>query len=185
MIIACDVDNVCNNLQEVVLNMFNAHHNPGYQLEDCHDYDMVNNFPLSDALAIKQLYGVKNIYNFVKPLPGAQDGVQKLINAGHQVYLVTDAIPENYYEKIQWLEHYFPFVEQSHIVSMAHKWLFKCDALIEDNLQNLLTGHSYERICMNYPWNQNVYDWVYDIHRCDNWEDIVDVINKLNESEME
>ena len=186
MIIAVDVDNVLNNLQKEVLHQFGSHYDkPNYTLEDCHDYDMVNNFPLKDAMDIKDLYKSPNIYSFVKPLPGAYDGLQKLVNAGHQVYLVTDAQPENYFQKIQWLEHYFPFIERSHIVAMAHKWLFKCDVLIEDNLQNLLTGHHYERICLDYPWNQATHDWVYDIHRCNNWEDIVGVINKLNENEME
>lgn len=185
MIIACDVDNVLNDLQETVVSLFNQRYDTSYVLEDFHDYDIANDLSMHEATAMKEIYGEAGIYDLVKPLPGAQEGLQKLINAGHQVYLVTQTIPSIYDEKVAWLHHYFPFIDDVHIVSMAHKWLFKCDIMVEDNLQNLLTGHHYERICMNYPWNQKADDWVYDIYRCNSWDDIVNAVNEINKNEME
>ena len=66
---------------------------------------------------------------------------------------------------------------------MKHKWMFKCDVMIEDNLQTLLEKPYYHRVLMDRPWNQSNKDHVYDIYRCTNWDEIVGVINKINESE--
>lgn len=183
MIIACDIDNVLNNLQEVVLDLFNERHGTHYTMDDFHDYNVENVLAVKEAIDMKKMYGDKKIYDHVKPMPGAQESLQKLSNDGHQVYLVTDALPQNYNEKIQWLHHFFPFIEDSHVVAMKHKHLFKCDLMIEDNAQNLLSGIYYYRVCMDYPWNRKVTDYVYDIHRCKNWNEIIDVVNKLNEKE--
>lgn len=183
MILCVDVDNVINNLQEAVTNLFNERHGTNYTLDDFHDYNVENVLPVKEAIAMKEMYGESGIYDHVKPITGSQDGIQKLINDGHQVYLVTDAIIKNYHEKVEWLHHFFPFVDDAHIVAMKHKHLFKCDIMYEDNMHNLLAGVSYHRVCMDYPWNRDGKDYVYDIHRCTNWGEFLDIVNKLNNEE--
>ena len=61
--------------------------------------------------------------------------------------------------------------------------MFKCDIMIEDNLQTLLAKPYYHRICLDRPWNRQVSDWTYDINRCKNWNEIVAVVNKINDGE--
>ena len=183
MIIACDVDNVINNLQEAVVNLFNERCGAKYTVNDFHDYNVENVLSVKDAVIMKNMYGERGIYDYVKPLAGSQDALQKLINDGHHVYLVTDALPQNYNEKIDWIHHFFPFINNAHIVSMKHKHLFRCDLMIEDKISNLLSGISYHRVCMDQPWNRNGKDYVYDIHRCTNWAEVLDVIDELKEEE--
>ena len=183
MIIACDVDNCLNNLQEAVIQLFNERHGTNYTVDSFNDYNIENVLPVKEAIAMKDMYGESGIYDYVKPLYGSQDGLQKLINDGHHVYLVTDAVPKNYSEKIDWIHHFFPFVNDSHIVAMKHKHLFKCELMIEDNMTNLLSGVNYHRVCIDYKWNRNGKDYVYDIHRCINWDDVLDVVDKLKEEE--
>jgi 5'(3')-deoxyribonucleotidase len=183
MVIAVDVDNVICNLQEVVVKLFNNRYGASYTLNDFIKYDVMNVLPTQDGIVMRDMYSEHGLYDKVKPIPGAQEAMRKLINMGHQVYLVTDAIPNTYAEKVTFIQRYFDFIDKSHIVSMAHKHLFKCDILIEDNLDNLLAGHHYERICLNYPWNQSKKDYVYGIHRCYNWDDIMATINKINDLE--
>ena len=90
---------------------------------------------------------------------------------------------QTYGEKVEFIHRYFPFIDDSHIVAMKHKHLFRCDVLIEDNLANLLAKPYYHRICFNYPWNESKKDYVYDIHRCYNWDDVITAINKINDGE--
>jgi 5'(3')-deoxyribonucleotidase len=180
MIIACDIDNVICNLQEVVTNLFNERYDTKYTLDKFNTYNIENVLSVKEANTMKEIYGENGIYDIVKPIVGSQDALQKLIKAGHSVYLVTDAIPKIYNEKVEWVKHFFPFIDEAHIISMKHKHLFKCDIMIEDNLNNLLSGHHYERICLDYPWNRDVRDYVYNIHRCSNWNEITNAINKLN-----
>ena len=183
MIIACDVDNVINNLQEAIITLFNERHGTAYTMDHFLDYNIENVLPVKEAVAMKEMYGEIGIYDYVKPTTGSQDGLKKLIGDGHQVYLVTDAVPKNYNEKIEWIKHFFPFIDDAHIVAMKHKHLFKCDLMYEDNMQNLLAGVSYQRVCMDHPWNRNIKDYVYDIHRCNSWHEFLNVVNELTEKE--
>lgn len=179
-VIVCDCDNVLCNLQEVVVNLFNERYGTNYTLNDFTEYDIMNILSTEDAMKMKDIYGESGLYNLVRPLPGAQDGLQKLIHDGHMVYIVTDAIPGTYGEKVDFIHRYFPFINDEYIVSMKHKHMLRCDIMIEDNLANLIAKPYYERICLNYPWNQ-CNDWVYNIHRCYNWEDVVSVVHKIND----
>lgn len=180
MTIAIDMDNVLCNLQEVVIKLFNDRYKTNYTLEYFTDYDVAHILPKNEAVLMKTMYGEDNLYSNVKPLIGAQNTVEKLINDGHQVYIVSDIIPKTYAEKVEWLKFYFPQIDEAHIVAMKHKHLFKCDLMIEDNLQNLLAKPYYERICFDYAWNRNISDYVYGIHRVYSWDEVLDVINKLD-----
>lgn len=180
MIIAIDMDNVLCNLQEVAVNLFNKRYNTNYTLEDFTDYDVARNLPKNEAVLMKTMYGEHNLYSNIKPLPGAQNAIEKLINAGHQVYIVSDIIPKTYIEKVDWIKFYFPQIDEAHIIAMKHKYLLRCDVMIEDNLQNLLAKPYYERICFDYAWNRQVSDYAYGIHRVHSWNEILDVINKLD-----
>lgn len=183
MIIACDVDDVVCNLQEVVINLFNERYGAKYKLEDFTDYDVMNVLPTQDGIVMRDMYGESGLYNKVKPMPGAQEALQKLINMGHQVYLITAAIPKTYGEKVEFIKRFFPFISEENIVCMKHKWMFKSDIMIEDNLQTLLAKPSYYRILLDKPWNQSNKDYVYGTYRCNNWDDIIAAINKISELE--
>ena len=183
MVIACDVDNCINNLQEVVVRIFNERYNTNYTLNDFTEYDVMNVLPTHEGIAMKEIYGKHGLYDKVRPIPGSQEALRKLVNMGHQVYFVTDAMPSTYAEKVMFLQRYFDFIDKSHIVAMKHKHLFKCDAMIEDNLDNLLAGYHYHRICFNYPWNDSKKDYIYGINRCYNWDDVLAAINKIKDGE--
>lgn len=183
MIIAVDVDDTICNLQEIVVDLFNKRFGSHYTLENFTEYDIMNVLPTQDAIVMKDIYGESGLYNKVKPMPGAQDTLEKLINLGHQVYLVTAAIPETYGEKVAFIKRFFPYIDDNHIVAMKHKHMFKADIMIEDNLQALLAGQHYHRILVNRPWNQSSKDWVYGINRCNNWSEIHEVVNKISDLE--
>ena len=183
MVLAIDVDNVICNLQEVIVDSFNKRFGSNYTLNDFIKYDVLNVLPTQDAVVMQNMFDEHGLYDKVRPIPGAQEALRKLINMGHQVYLVTNALPNTYAEKIAFIQRYFDFIDKSHIVSMKHKHLFKCDIMIEDNLDNLLAGQHYYRVCLNYPWNQFKKDDIYGIYRCYNWDDILAAINKINDLE--
>lgn len=183
MIIAVDVDDTICNLQEVVVDLFNKRFGSHYTLENFTEYDIMNILPTQDAIVMKDIYGESGLYNKVKPMPGAQDTLEKLINLGHQVYLVTAAIPKTYGEKVAFIKRFFPYIDDNHIVAMKHKHMFRADIMIEDNLQALLAGQHYHRILVNRPWNQSSKDWVYGINRCNNWSEIHEVVNKISDLE--
>lgn len=182
-VIAIDCDNVVCNLQEVVVNLFNERYGTDYTLNDFTEYDIMNVLPTAEAVKMKEIYAEPGLYDLVKPLPGAQAALQKLVNMGHKVYIVTDAVHETYGEKVEFIRRYFPCISMDNIVCMKHKYLFKCDVLVEDNLDNLLSGQHYWRIVMNLPWNDWDKDYIYGIERCYGWSDVLAAINKINDLE--
>lgn len=183
MVLCIDVDDVICNLQETVIKLFNKRFGANYTLDNFVEYDVINVLSEQDGTVMKDMYGESGLYNKVKPIPGSQEVLQKLINQGHQIYLVTSAIPKTYGEKVEFIKRYFPFINEDNIVCMKHKWMFNCDVMIEDNLQNLLVKPNYHRICFDRPWNRSNKDYVYGIYRCYNWNDVLAAINKINESE--
>lgn len=183
MVVMCDVDNVIAMLQERVLEIFNERYNKNYTLDDFTDYNIENDLPVQESRDFKKIYGESGLYNTVKPIAGAQNGLRKLVDSGHTVFLVTDAVPSTYGEKVDFIKHYFPFIDSGHIVAMKHKEYFKCDIMIEDNMQNLLAKPYYYRVCLDYPWNRNVHDDVYDIHRCYDWNEIVAAVEQIAEED--
>lgn len=183
MVIMIDIDDVICNLQETVVELFNQRYGSHYTIDNFNDYDIMNVLPEQDGIVMRDMYGENGLYNKVRPISGAKDALRKLINMGHQVYLVTAAVPKTYGEKVDFIKRYFPFIDESHIICMRHKWMFKCDVMVEDNLSTLLAKPFYHRILMDMPWNRDVNDWAYDIHRCYNWNDIMAAINKISEME--
>jgi 5'(3')-deoxyribonucleotidase len=183
MIYCVDIDNTINNLQEAVTNLFNERYGTDYSIDTFDKYDIANVLSVKEANLMQDMYSEKGIYDYVKPIKGSQEALKKLIKNGHQVYLVTDAISSIYDEKVRWVKHFFPFIGDEYIVAMKHKHLFRCDVMIEDNLQNLLAGQHYDRVCINYKWNSDVYDDVYGIYRCSGWDDVMNAVNKLNDKE--
>lgn len=173
-----DCDNVICNLQKVVIDVFNKRYGTSYTLADFSRYNVSECLPKEEAINMVNIYNEPGIYDLVKPLPGAQSDLQKLIRAGHEIYIVTDADPSIYEEKANWIKFHFPYIDNAHIICMKHKWLFKCHVMVEDKLDNLVNGHHYERICFNYPWNQ-AHDEVYDIYRVEDWDDILDSIKEI------
>lgn len=174
-----DCDNVLCNLQEAAVNILNERCNSAYTIEDFTTYNVSACISKEHAIAMTAIYSEAGIYDKVQPISGAQDAVQKLIRAGHEVYIVTYSVPSVFKEKVNWIKFHFPMIDEDHIIAMKHKWLFRCDVMIEDNLDNLLNGHHYDRIVFDYPWNR-AHDEVYSIYRVFNWNDALDAVNKIN-----
>ena len=181
MILAIDCDNILCNLQETVINIFNSTYGTSYTMNDFKYYNISECLNKNHAIKMIDLYKKNGLYNAVNVISGAKNAIQKLKKAGHDVYIVTDAVPSTFAEKVDWITYNFD-IDESHIICMKHKWLFKCDLLIEDNLDNLLGGYHYDRILFDYPWNKDIHDEVYGIHRVQNWSNALDVINKLNKN---
>lgn len=183
MIIVTDVDNTINNLQETVIKVFNERHKRNYAMNYFQHYNIEDDLPKNDAILMREIYADPTIYDQVTPIHGSQNALRKLVNDGHEVYFASDVIPSTYEAKVAWLNHYFPFIDNAHICAIKHKWLLNGDVLIEDNLDNLLAKPYMHRVCIDHLWNRDVNDWARDIYRVQDWDNMLDVINKIKELE--
>ena len=186
MIIAVDFDNILNNLTEKVLEIYNAQSRKNIKMTELTAYNFYDCLPKDDADGIVKLFKNKNMWDALSPIEGSRDGLQKLIDAGYRVYIVTATAPENFAWKISWLKKYFPFFNSDNVIRMKDKSLFKCDIMIEDFYDQLIKNKLCHKVILDYPWNiDEAKDWVHGTHRCKNWKEIVEVVKKIKDEVAE
>ena len=180
MIIAVDLDCILNNLVDKVLEIYNAQSGKDIQMSELTSYDFYDCLNKKDADGIVKLFKSKAMWDSLTPIKGAKEGLQKLINDNHRVYIVTATAPETLSWKITWLKKYFPFFNTENVICMVDKSLFKCQIMIEDCYDQLIKNKLCHKICLDYPWNRDeIKDIVYDVHRCTNWKEILEAVNKI------
>lgn len=187
MVFCIDVNGTLNNLMEATLEEYNKKYSATYSLSDVTTYNLDNCFESNVVRRMKKIFCTADIWNKIKPMEGAQEALQKLINDGHQIYLATDNDPITYGDEIAWIKRFFPFIDASKIICIKDKWILRADVMIEDNLQTLLARPYYHRILIDHPWNSayEYRDFAYDIYRCKTWKDVLNAINKIIEMESD
>lgn len=185
MIIMCDMDNCLNDLVSKAIQLYNSRTKKSISLSDITTYGFADCLSEEDALGITELFKEKQLWDSLVPLPNSQKCLRTLVNQGHRVIIATATDPCNFEWKCQFMSKYFPFIPIDNIIRIVDKTLLKMDVMIEDCLDNL-TSNICERICINYPWNNNEdKDYIYDIRRVKSWGEIVNVINEIERKNKE
>lgn len=96
--------------------------------------DFMGSEAFRDGFVVEKMYEVGFFLN-LKPIKNSLSSVRRLINAGHDVHILTQPVAESaisYIEKVQWISLYFPeLVKKIHMTQ--DKGLFNGDYLIDDN----------------------------------------------------
>ena len=180
MIIYVDLDQTLNDLVPKTLALYNALTSKNIQMSDITTYYIDNCLPKEDVDKIYELWGKRELWDTLEPLPDSQWGIETLVNTGHKVIIATTTYKEQFEWKLQWLSNHFPMINPSDVIRINDKSLLRGDVLIEDNLDNL-TKSTCERICLDYPYNHDKdKDWVYEIYRVHNWKEIVKAVNNID-----
>lgn len=186
MIICLDWDCVLNNLMDKTLEIYNTQSGKNIQMSDLISYNFYDCLDKDDADDIVKLFKNKAMWDSLSPVEGSRKGLQKLLDDGHRVYIVTATATENWTWKISWFKKYFPFFNIDNVVRMNDKSLFKCDIMIEDCYEQLIKNKMCHKIILDYPWNRDESkDWVHGTYRCENWVEIVEAVNKIQDEVAE
>lgn len=177
--ILVDMDDTIENLAEAWVAYLNARHQTSTKLSDITDWDISKAFP---TLTKEQVYAPlfeDAFWNWVKPMEGASEALQKLIADGHTVLIVTTSNYQTLAAKMeQVLFHYFPFLTWNDVIITAHKQLIKGDVLVDDGIHNL-EGGDYFKILMTAPHNR-CYDADKNrMYRVTSWSETYSVIQAL------
>jgi 5'(3')-deoxyribonucleotidase len=185
MIIACDIDGVLNNLTEKALELYNSRTGKNLQQSDITKYRFLECLPKEDAEGICKLFKEKTLWDSLTPLPYSQKCLRSLSNQGHQIIIATATDPINFEWKCQWMQYHFPFIPTDNIIRIMDKGLLKCDVLIDDNIDNLISNFC-ERVVIDAPWNkESSKDMVYDIYRAYDWRDVSNIIHNIERKNEE
>jgi len=117
-------------------------------------------------------------YRHLDVLPGTKDALQKIVDAGHDIYYITNRPLYARQDTIDCLEeHEFPFRENLHFAKGAKGPLIKkfaVDVFIDDSPRTLVEVTVDTRAtiyCRNYPFNSHIDDtW---LTRVDSWDEFI------------
>ena len=183
MRILCDIDCVINDLVFKMLDMHRFRTGKDIHVENITTYEFDQCLPKEDADALNKMFKERVLWDSLEPLPGSQDGLKKLLQRGHDMYIATATDPENFPWKVEWMAKHFPFIDQSNIICIKNKGLLNGDVIIDD-CYDQLKSCMCERIVLDYPWNRNAsWDYVYDTKRARNWSEILNIMTQLEKED--
>ena len=88
---------------------------------------------------MKDADNLDGIFSEMDPMPGAIDGYNKLVEMGHDVYILSTAPwnnPSAWSDKLLWVKKYLGEVSYKRLILSHNKNLNKGDYLIDDRDKN-------------------------------------------------
>lgn len=179
MKILIDADDVLEDLTPKWITYLNKKYGTDANFEEDYDWDLSKIFP---TLSREQVYDAEfeeELWDTIEPIPGAVEYVEKLLNDGHELYIVTDTpyqIVKTKFEKV--IFKYFPFLTWNNCIITSNKKMVKGDVLIDDGLHNLI-GAEYRKILVSAPYNEAFDAEKNGMVRVKNWEEIYEAVSEM------
>lgn len=176
--ILMDADDVLEDLTRVWVEYLNEKYGTHTRYEDLHEWDMTSAFP---GLTTEQVYGVEGdiaLFDRVHALPGAPEYLEKLREAGHELYVVTSTPFFAAANKVALLRRLYPFLTEKQIIICSRKQLIRGDVLLDDGVHNL-EGGEYEKILFTGPYNVNYDAEAHGMTRVHNWNEAYAAIQRI------
>lgn len=162
------------------------------------DYELLNSNYRQDLISgreeeFKNIYQDKNLYKnnnnkFIEPFPNCVDVIKKL-NEVYDVYIVTSYVWKkdifnasiNLKNKNEYLEYFFPFLDNNNFIYISNKSLIRFDIGIDDRLKNM--SNCDKKLLFTEFRNKNVTSEELNSNngiRVNNWKEIEDILLKAN-----
>jgi 5'(3')-deoxyribonucleotidase len=180
--IILDQDEVLAHWVDKVLLWYNEDFQTSFTRHDVKDY-----WAMQDILGpagkhfIRSCMRWPEFYTRLEPVQGAIEGVKELIDAGHEVRIVT-AVPVSagiaYHGKTQWLRDHMPFFDLKDFYAVHKKDEVMGDILLDDGPHNIIDWEKTGRpaVVFDAPWNQGVQS----TYRIKNWKEFLELINDID-----
>ena len=172
MTILVDMDDTIEQLLQAWVEGVNSAYGRSVAYEDIRSWDVSAAYP---GLTWEEVYAIPmrpGFWKTVKPIPGAAEGLQRLIAAGHKVYIVTATPFASVPEKMdELLFRYFPFLSWENVIITGNKQMIRGDVLIDDGVHNL-EGGDYRKILMTAPHNREYDAEAHGMTRVSSWAEI-------------
>lgn len=169
----------------------NKHYDLNVNYQDITDWDVSKFFPSLTRVQVYNALAKEEVWKNIEPMPGAVEYLEKLINEGFDIYLVTATDYRNVFLKYEYvIKRYFPYITWDRVIVVSNKSMIKGDFLIDDGFHNF-KGGSYYPILFDAPHNRNVppysldnqYIRVYDWRQIYLWMHLIrDVKSKKYET---
>ena len=173
MKIAIDIDNTITNMNEVLLQMCNAHYGTSYTYQDITSYDFFDK-TFDDPW---RFTNTRQFWDDVDIDKAAIKQIKSWIMLGHHVLIVTashfnDMLGYKIRKTLESFNH--ELVNERNIVITQDKSIIRGDLMIDDCVDNLVNFNG-ARICYAQPWNKDYGGSL----RFSDWNKINEAINAI------
>lgn len=173
MTILVDIDSTITNFAEVLLFVNNVRAKSNYQYSDITSYDWFDRTFVNPW----QPTTIEKFWDKVQVNPKAVSTIERWIEQGHKVYLVTASHFNNTlsYKIKKTLEPFNPkFINERNVIIAQDKSAIMGDLMIDDCVDNLYYFNG-AHVCYAQPWNQNFNGSI----RFSDWNKINEAINTI------
>lgn len=167
--ILLDMDGVLTNLIAKWFRVYNEEYGDTLHLEQLSEWGP-HRFAKAGRAVYKYL-SRPGFFRDLEPIPGAVQGVRRLLDMGHEVVIVT-AAKNGHRDKADWVREHLPFLPDENIVFAHRKELVRGDVLFDDAPHNLEAFRPYGLpVAMDYPYNRGI-----DCARVSDWAEFPNLI---------
>lgn len=185
MRIGLDLDGVVANFTQGWMDFYNREFGTTLVFEDSkHWGDLVDLTHFADINEFWDWSANLNghsIFWYLKPFPGAVEAVRSLVDAGHQIVVITTKPGFAIEDTHAWVERQRIPAAELHIIEGHDKWEIDCDVYLDDGPHVLprLIEHRPKRTVCRYirPWNEPL-DGAIDVNDFDEFREVVDSLAK-------
>ncbi|MHB1654259.1 MAG: 5' nucleotidase, NT5C type [Desulfitobacteriaceae bacterium] len=186
MRIGVDIDGVIADSYPAWLKELNRHY--GKNISVLEDYDMHLVFDVAwDDMNDFFVENVDHLLGIPQPVVGAKEGIETLIQEGHDIFYITARRPEEEAITLDWLRRYnIPyetvlFSGFKSKVDLVQQW--NMQAFIEDHLANAkdISGLGIPVFLLATSYNQG--ELSPQVTRCQNWSEILQGLRHLVQNE--
>lgn len=156
--ILIDLDSTVANLTKSWLCLYNKLYNDNVTLKDIVKWDTHKFTPKAGRDLYKLL--TPQLFQELDPYEGAIEGVNSILDLGHEVVFVTSAPKGTELAKIEWVENHFGWATRKDIIFASKKYLVVGDVFIDDAPHNIIQyRESHPRsiiYSIEHPYNKDI-----------------------------
>ena len=180
MTILVDMDDVLENLSEAWIASLNEEYGMEVDYKQERDWKMEKSFPdLTPAQIYAPLYD-DAFWGTVKPIRGASEVLEKLIDEGNEVFIVTASNYTTLKTKMEdVLFKFYPFLDWRNVIVTYRKQMILGDVMIDDGPHNLMGGN-YAKILFDAPHNRGFNAECNGMIRAKDWNDVYDILKFIS-----
>ncbi|MEA1902517.1 MAG: hypothetical protein U9N56_03215, partial [Actinomycetota bacterium] len=120
-----------------------------------------------------------SVFWHLEPFPGTVEALRSLVDAGHQIIVITTKPGFAHRDTHEWVESYRIPAAELHIIQSNDKWEFDCNVYLDDGplvLPGLLEHRPHRTVCRYVrPWNEPL-DGAIDVHNFVEFREVVDAM---------
>ena len=172
--ILLDMDSVLADDIGYAISLYNDKYGTNLNKEDVTDWNIDNFVPIPNT-SILSFYHTGDFFIHLTPIKDSQKFVQKLIEDGHEIFVITASPKSGILEKMEWLRIYFPWIPVENFISSSQKYVVSGDVMLDDAYHNLKKANVTYPILMDAPWNKDntLYNKVFS------WEEFYEFIQSI------